>query len=168
MQRSTVHAFHGAFLLCLMMTLSASAEPSAPAAPAPKSPAIVVPATQLSGELQAAIAKSTDPALGTIGVTDEYFIHQVHRAKQAPPAVHPGWTELHFILEGSGVLVTGGTIQGKLGAPGSTIVGGVSHPVKKGDAVIVPADTAHWYQRVDGSLDVLEVRFVSPSASRAP
>jgi mannose-6-phosphate isomerase-like protein (cupin superfamily) len=139
------------------------AEPAPP--PAPNSPAIAIRANQLSEQIKAAVAKSVDPALGNIGDTREYFIHQVHREKTSAAYTHPGWTELHYILSGSGTLVTGGTIQGKPGALGNSIIGGVTQQVHKGDAIIVPAGTPHWYQKIDGQLEALEVRFVSPSAS---
>jgi mannose-6-phosphate isomerase-like protein (cupin superfamily) len=74
-----------------------------------------------------------------------------------------GWTELHFILDGSATFTTGGKIIGSGG--GAIIEGGVSRKVQKGDAVIVPPNTPHWYNQVDGSLTYLEVRFIAPTAT---
>ena len=143
----------------LLVSLADAADP--PAAPPPGSPGLFVGAAPLAAALDAAKAKSTDLALASVGVTNQYSIHEVYRGKSAPPAVHPGWTELHFILEGSATFVTGGTNKGS--GPGAIIEGGVSQKIAKGDAVIVPANTPHWYQTVDGSVTYLEVRFRAPS-----
>lgn len=151
--------------LSMLLAVTGAAELPPPAAPASDSPAIDIPAMHIAEELNSNIAKSANPALGRIGITNEYVIHQVHRAAAAPPGKHPGWTELHYVLDGSATFVTGGELNGKPGAAGTTIEGGVARTLHKGDAVIVPPDTPHWYQHVDGAIDVLEVRFISPSAS---
>jgi len=156
-------------MVLLTALLPAGAEQAAPPAPAAGSPAIYLSQAQLAETLKAAMAKPSDPALSPIGVTDQYFINEVHRSKAGPPAAHPGWTELHIILEGSGTFVTGGTITTPPGGtittpPGGTAVieGGISRKVSKGDAIIVPANTPHWYQQIDGSLTAIEVRFIAP------
>jgi mannose-6-phosphate isomerase-like protein (cupin superfamily) len=140
-----------------------AAEPPPPA-PAPGSPAIYLTAQQLSDAMKASIAKGAVPALSQIGSTDQYFINEVHRTKVAGALAHPGWTELHIILAGSGTLVTGGRI--KTSGDTKIIEGGVSRKVSKGDVILVPANTPHWYQEIDGSLDAIEVRFVRPDAPK--
>jgi quercetin dioxygenase-like cupin family protein len=35
--------------------------------------------------------------------------------------------------------------------------------VTRGDVIIIPANTPHWYRQVDGAVTYLEVRFVAPS-----
>jgi mannose-6-phosphate isomerase-like protein (cupin superfamily) len=99
-----------------------------------------------------------------MAITDQYSINEVHRSKPtAPPAIHPGWTELHLVLDGSATFVTGGRIAAAQGTNGSVIEGGVSQKLEKGDAVVVPPNTAHWYQQIDnGGITVIEVRFVAP------
>lgn len=138
-------------------------QPAPPPAPTPGSAATIMTGQQLTAALRAAVAKHSDPALSAIGVNDQYSIHEVHRSKAGPPAVHEGWTELHFILEGSGTLVTAGKIT--VTGTESVITGGVTRKVQKGDAVIVPPNTPHWYQQVDHSLTYLEVRFIAPTAA---
>jgi mannose-6-phosphate isomerase-like protein (cupin superfamily) len=107
--------------------------------------------------------------VAAIGVTSQYAIHEVHRGKSSgPPAIHHGWTELHFILSGGGTLITGGRIEVQPGKPRGAIVGGKSQRVHQGDAVIIPPETPHWYSKVDsGGLTYLEVRFAS-SPGAAP
>ncbi len=156
-------------VLCLSCTFAAAAAPPPPpAAPAPGSPALYVAAGPLAEELKAAIAKPSDPALATISVTDQYAIHEVHRGKSGPPAVHEGMSELHFILDGSATFVTGGTIVKGATPADAVIQGGVAQKVSKGDAVLVPPNTPHWYQDVDGTLTYLEVRFAAAAPPPAP
>jgi len=80
---------------------------------------------------------------------------------------HPDGTKGHHIVDGSGTLVTGGTIvrstaAGGHGSAGATIDGGVSRHVAKGDVVLIPAGTPHWYKDLDGAVTYLEVRFDLP------
>ena len=165
MRSSNYQAIAGCLLIVGLSATVTGAEPSPP--PAPNSPAIAIEASELTQQIKASVAKSANPALGNIGDTTEYFIHQVHRERTSAAYTHPGWTELHYILSGSGTLVTGGTIQGKPGVLGNSITGGVTRQVRKGDAIIVPPGTPHWYQKIDGQLEALEVRFISPSATAA-
>jgi hypothetical protein len=62
-------------------------------------------------------------------------------------------------------VVTGGTI--KRPAAGSTelasIEGGVTKHVTKGDVVIVPENSAHWYKDIEGQITYLEVRWLAPA-----
>jgi mannose-6-phosphate isomerase-like protein (cupin superfamily) len=144
-----------------------SQQSAPPPAPAAGSPATYLTAEELANTLKAAIAKPSDPALSPIAVSDQYFINEVHRVKAGPPAIHPGWTELHIILEGGGTFVTGGKITAVPGGTGTMIEGGVSRKVGKGDAILVPANTPHWYKQIDGSLTAIEARFISPGTPLA-
>jgi mannose-6-phosphate isomerase-like protein (cupin superfamily) len=77
-------------------------------------------------------------------------------------------TEIYYILSGSATLVTGGTIPNPhpllpgSGAmttmQGARIDGGVSRRVTKGDVVVIPARTPHWFSSQDGDLEYLIFR----------
>jgi mannose-6-phosphate isomerase-like protein (cupin superfamily) len=141
--------------------LPAGAQQSSPPPVAvPGSPGAQVSGLALAEQLKAAAEKSADPAVAEVGVTDQYALHEVRRLKAGPAAVHPGWSEVHLILEGGATLITGGKmIPGPAG--GNTIEGGVSHMLKKGDVFIIPANTPHMYSQVDGSVTYFETRFVT-------
>jgi mannose-6-phosphate isomerase-like protein (cupin superfamily) len=150
-----------AYLLTLALFLPTfAAEPSASP---PSAAADYASAAQLAHDLKEAVAGHNDPALATIGVNSQYAIHEVHREKAGPPAVHGDATELHFILEGRAIFVTGGRIEKR--ATGDVITGGTEHEVNQGDAVIVPAGSPHWYRQIDAPLSYLEVRFVTRVSS---
>lgn len=77
-------------------------------------------------------------------------------------AVHSEVTEVYYVIEGRGTLVTGGQLvdprERELtarrlevngpGFSGSNIQGGVSRPVGPGDVVIIPAGTPHKFSEV--------------------
>ena len=75
-------------------------------------------------------------------------------------------TEIYYILEGGGTLVTGGKIVGLKPPPagrnpgprGERIEGGVSRHVAKGDIIVIPGRTPHWWQNLDGDLNYLIYR----------
>jgi mannose-6-phosphate isomerase-like protein (cupin superfamily) len=154
--------------LALLTALNVAAQqPVAPPVSVPGTPGISVSGEQLATLLQAAAAKAADPAVAEVGVTDQYAIHEVRRLKAGPAAVHPGWSEIHLILEGGATLVTGGKMT--TAADGTkTIEGGISHVLKKGDVFIIPADTPHMYSKVSGSVSYFEVRFVTAPPANPP
>jgi mannose-6-phosphate isomerase-like protein (cupin superfamily) len=96
----------------------------------------------------------------------------VFRPKEAPPTatVHQtNVTETYYMLEGAGVLVTGGTLrkpvtprQSNLGNwtdNGSDgIEGGVSRRLTKGDIVVIPGGVPHGWASLEGDITYLIVR----------
>lgn len=67
--------------------------------------------------------------------------------------VHPNTIDLWVVLEGSGTMTTGGTIQN------GKIVGGESHTIKAGDVEFIPTNVAHGVSGVQGSLTWLNIRW---------
>jgi mannose-6-phosphate isomerase-like protein (cupin superfamily) len=75
------------------------------------------------------------------------------------PAVHPTDAEYTIVMEGAGTLVLGGrlidpTVTRPDLVEGSRIDGGTRIPLKAGDAMLIPANTPHWFG-VDGRKLVL-------------
>ena len=67
--------------------------------------------------------------------------------------VHPKTIDVWVVLEGSGTLTTGGTIQN------GKIVGGQTHPLKAGDVEFIPTNVAHGVSGVAGSITFLNIRW---------
>jgi mannose-6-phosphate isomerase-like protein (cupin superfamily) len=74
-------------------------------------------------------------------------------------------TEVYYILDGGGTLVTGGKIVNPktragfgAGPRGEKIEGGVSRHVSKGDLIIIPGRTPHWWSSLDGDLNYMIIR----------
>lgn len=80
----------------------------------------------------------------------------------APASVHDKEAELFFVVEGSGTLVTGGTLKDERrtnadNLTGSAIEGGASRRLAKGDWVLVPEKTPHWFTQIDGALVLMSL-----------
>ena len=142
----------------------AAPAPATTPAPPPGSAGIYKSDAELTLTLKKAIAAANgNQANSAIANTDQYRINIVHREKAAGALAHEGNTELHYIIDGTGIVVTGGKIvPGAGGANSATIEGGETHAVKKGDVLLVPAGSAHWYKEVTTPITYLEVRFVAP------
>jgi len=83
---------------------------------------------------------------------------------QGGSAAHDRVTEVYYIIEGAGTLVTGGSlvepnrresanatvtgINGP-GISGTRIENGMSRRIAKGDVVIIPAGTPHWWSAIE-------------------
>ena len=150
-----------ALLLSLLASGGVAQTPPPPPAPAPGSAGIFRSNADLQAALAASKANGNAMASSSITVTDEYRGSLVHRNQPNGAIQHQGNTELHYILEGSGTVVTGGTIVRTEGAP-ARIEGGEEHRVVKGDIIIIPAGSPHMYSRVDEPITYLEWRWVAP------
>jgi mannose-6-phosphate isomerase-like protein (cupin superfamily) len=136
-----------------------------------QAPAPAAPATYLSeAELMKTLNENakTAPAMHTapVKLADHYRINIVRRTSGQGAIAHPDGTEVHHIIDGSATFVTGGTIVRPAATAGrggiATIEGGQSRRVAKGDVILVPAGTPHWYKDLEGSITYLEVRFDVP------
>lgn len=86
-----------------------------------------------------------------------YKVHASRREAPGMAEVHNLDTDIIYVLEGSATLVTGGTVvDGKTTAPnevrGKEISGGDTRKLIKGDVMIVPAGTPHWFKEVNAPL----------------
>src|SRR5881392_25067 len=97
-------------------------------------------------------------AKGTVlfdGEGRNYMVHASRRDAAGQAEVHVRDADIIYVLEGSTTFVTGGTVvDGKTTAPdeirGALIDGGESRRLDKGDVIIVPNGTPHWFKEVQG------------------
>ena len=150
--------------IALTLLLLTGDQQAPPAAPGPGSPATYRSAEELLAALQKADGRGGMTS-GAVSNTDQYRINLVHRVKPGAALAHAGNTEVHYITEGAGTLVTGSTIAKAAGGT-ATIENGETRRVKKGDVILIPASTPHWYKDIEGSISYLEVRFVAPAAKQ--
>jgi mannose-6-phosphate isomerase-like protein (cupin superfamily) len=85
-----------------------------------------------------------------------------YRAAVANAAVHETEAELFYVVDGSATLVTGGklTNSNRTNAEnltGSGIEGGMSRRVAKGDFIMVPEGTPHWFSAIDGTVVLMSL-----------
>lgn len=86
---------------------------------------------------------------------ENYMVHASRREKPGMSEVHDLDTDIIYVLDGTAVFVTGGkSVDPKMVAPnefrGTSVEGGETRELKKGDVVIVPKGTPHWFKQVDG------------------
>lgn len=77
--------------------------------------------------------------------------------------IHKNEADLFYVIEGSATQVLGGTVVGgKETGPGqirgSTIDGGVTYQLRKGDVMWVPAGVPHWFPEIPEPLSYLLVK----------
>ena len=90
------------------------------------------------------------------GTNRNYMVHTSRREKPGLAEIHTHDTDIIYVDEGNATFVTGGTaIEPKEIAPneirGSNIEGGDTRQLKKGDVIIVPNNTPHWFKEVSGT-----------------
>jgi mannose-6-phosphate isomerase-like protein (cupin superfamily) len=132
-------------------------------------------------DLEATLARA--PAAGVmdqqIRVVDigkyNVAVGVLHRAAKArhTAIAHAQVTEVYHILQGSGVLVTGGAIVDATpvaadsetakvlvgpSTTGASIRNGQTRTVAPGDTIVIPPGVAHWFSSVDDDMNYLVVR----------
>ena len=86
-----------------------------------------------------------------------------HREKAGQVEVHDKETDVIHVIDGEATFVTGGSmVGGKTTKPGQSmgtdIKGGQTHHLTKGDVIVVPAGTPHWFKEVPHSVSYYVVK----------
>jgi uncharacterized protein GlcG (DUF336 family) len=97
-----------------------------------------------------------------------YKVHASHRDGPGVVEVHTKDTDIIYMLEGTALFVTGGTvIEGKnIEAEeirGKDLKGGETRTITKGDVIVVPHGTPHWFKEVNGPINYYVVKVRSAS-----
>ncbi len=92
-----------------------------------------------------------------------YKVDASHRDEPGVVEVHTRDTDIIYMLEGSATLVTGGTtVDAKMIEPeeirANESRGGESRMITKGDVVVVPNGTPHWFKEVKGPINYYVVK----------
>ncbi|HYB97158.1 MAG TPA: hypothetical protein VEC39_19455 [Vicinamibacterales bacterium] len=118
-----------------------------------------------AADLQAALAKlPTDRAAASVRVftLEPYNVAVEQRQPQAQGAsAHADRAELFYVIEGSGTMVTGGTItdgkQNGTNLQGTTIDGGTRIVFSKGDFIMVPSGVPHQFADLKAPVQVMSM-----------
>ena len=75
---------------------------------------------------------------------------------------HPNSAEYITIIQGSGTIITGGTIA----ADHMNITGGQSRKIGKGDFLLIPANLPHWINKVDQTIALAAIFVPQPAPTK--
>ena len=157
-------------MLFLAVTGTTAAQSSTPLATT-QPQATAISSSEIATELQrnntGALA---DSVLRVLPIESKYNVgvSVVRRSQvdgKTPPdaIVHDAITEVYQVIEGNGVLVTGGTLESPTPFPsdgpivrqiigpsafGKVILGGTRHDVGPGDIIVIPPHTAHGFAEI--------------------
>lgn len=118
-----------------------------------------------ASEVAAMIAKSPSDknALGQRMLQlGTYNVNMEHRVMGQAAAVHEKEAELFYVIDGAGTIVTGGKLveekrTNDANLSGTSIQGGVSKRISKGDWIMVPEGVPHQIPTVEGALTVMSL-----------
>ena len=164
----------------LTLTMAAVYAQNVPTATCHGCPASYIPNDELQAYLKRAMARNLiDQQVRSVDIGKSgVAVGMVHRGKLGAPqkdsvAEHDHVSEVYHIISGSATLVTGPDLIGAaprpatnenvrlLNGPGSNASGirnGVTHQLKAGDAIVIPAGTGHLFTKIDDHIDYLMVR----------
>jgi mannose-6-phosphate isomerase-like protein (cupin superfamily) len=167
-------------LVALAGTCAALAAQGDPQPTCKMCPATYIPNDEIQAYVKKAIAERlTDQQVRDVEIGKSHVgIGVVHRGKLAAPAPesvaeHDFVSEVYHVIDGSATLVTGPDLVGKkrrpadletvrlFNGPGNnsaSIRNGVSHELKPGDVIVIPAGTGHWFTKIDDHITYLMVR----------
>lgn len=157
-----------ALITSLIVTVFSSAAVAQP--PAAPAPAAAASRTMVSAaDVAALIAKAKTDRKDNQPIVAQsliqlapYNVSLEYRASVGNAAVHETEAELFYVVDGSATLVTGGklTNENRTNAEnltGTGIEGGMSRRVAKGDFVMVPERTPHWFSAIDGTVVLMSL-----------
>jgi mannose-6-phosphate isomerase-like protein (cupin superfamily) len=113
-------------------------------------------------QVAAAFAKG-----GRFAAGPDYTASVLRRTAAGQVEVHAKETDIFYIVDGEATFVTGGTmIGGKTARPdqmlGTSIEGGETHQLKKGDFIAIPAGVPHWFKEIPQSINYYMVKVIKP------
>ena len=156
------------FAALLLMPLPALAQP------APMPTKLFTAGADIPALIAKAKAAQKSPTINSvqpIATVGPYRVLLEYRTGLTPPTVHHGQAELIHVIQGSATLVTGGhltgIVPGRPGSPnesGTGIEGASPQKLIAGDYVVVPAETAHQFQDVQGEFIIMSVHMFMPPA----
>jgi mannose-6-phosphate isomerase-like protein (cupin superfamily) len=168
-----------ALALLVMGSIASNAAPD-PEPTCKNCPATYVSREELQEYREWGIASKTiDQQVRALDVgklnVDVAMVYRGKLDKPAPESVaeHDQVSEVYHIIDGTATLVTGPELVGKkrrpatndnvrlLNGPGhgaQSIKDGVTHQLKAGDVIVIPAGTGHWFTRIDDHISYLMIR----------
>jgi mannose-6-phosphate isomerase-like protein (cupin superfamily) len=113
-------------------------------------------------KVAAALAKG-----GVLVTAQDLSVRGSHRTGPGEVEVHEKETDVIYVIDGQATFVTGGTmVGGRTVSPGqllgTDVRNGQSHHLSKGDVIVVPAGTPHWFKEVAQPISYYVVKVIKP------
>jgi len=104
---------------------------------------------------------------GSLVTAPNLTVSGSHRNGPGQVEVHDKETDVLYIIDGEATFVTGGKmIGGKQSKAdqwlGTSIEGGETHQLAKGDVIVIPAGMPHWFKEVPKSVSYYVVKVIKP------
>lgn len=102
---------------------------------------------------------------GKVLENGEFKIAMSKRDKGGIVEIHAHDTDTFYIVDGEAEFITGGTVVDRKDGPngestGKEITGGETHHLTKGDVMVIPRGTPHWFKDVKGQISYYVVKVV--------
>jgi len=169
-----MRAVVGGLVFVFVSSVAFAQQPSAPAPSSASSRTMVSAADVAALIAKAKVDRKENQALLAQSMIrlDPYNVSLEYRAAVANAAVHETEAELFYVVDGSAMLVTGGKLKNETrtnaaNLSGSAIDGGVSRHVAKGDFIMVPEGTPHWFSAIDGTIVLMSLHLPRPPKTLA-
>lgn len=95
-----------------------------------------------------------------------YGANLEYRGAVGTSAVHEKEAEFFYVIDGSATMITGGKLTEEKrngdNLTGAGIEGGESRTIGKGDFIVVPEGTPHWFSKIDGVLVLMSLHVPRP------
>jgi mannose-6-phosphate isomerase-like protein (cupin superfamily) len=106
---------------------------------------------------------------GTLVRASDLSVSVNRRTGPGQVEVHDKETDTFYILDGEATIVTGGTMIGgtrNFATPdqqlGTSINGGETRHLSKGDVMVIPAGVPHWFKEVPKEINYYVVKIIKP------
>jgi mannose-6-phosphate isomerase-like protein (cupin superfamily) len=156
----------GFALTLSLLSAAAVAQQSGAPAQAPKTYSSSADVTALIAKAKAARKDNQPIVTENILRLAPYNASLEYRGSVGPAAIHEKEAEFFYVIDGTGTMTTGGKLVGETrngdNLTGTAIEGGTSRNIGKGDFIVVPENTAHWFSKIDGTLVLMSLHAPRP------
>lgn len=160
-----------AIAISLLTLLTAAAVAQQPPAQAPTQ---AMKTFSSSTDVEALIAKAKSERKENQPVVSQrilqlapYNANLEYRASVGPASIHERDAEIFYVIDGSATMMTGGKLVNEsrtnpANLTGTGIEGGTSRNIAKGDFIVVPENTPHWFSAINGTLILMSLHVPRP------
>jgi mannose-6-phosphate isomerase-like protein (cupin superfamily) len=157
-------------VISLILTMAASAVWAQQPAPPTKTYSSAADVTALLAKAKADQKDGQPTVVENILHLAPYNANLEYRTSVGPAAVHEREAEMFYVLDGSATLVTGGKLADEKrtnaeNLSGTGIEGGTAQAVAKGDVIIVPENTPHWFSAINGTVVLMSLHVPRTAAA---